>query len=96
MDIQLTFKHIGSDDLIKEYATTKSQRLKKYFRGRISVIWNFNIEKQNHIAHCRLVGNQMDYFGEAITDGLQSSIDIVIDKIEKQIKKHKEIVKDHH
>jgi ribosome-associated translation inhibitor RaiA len=36
----------------------------------------------------------MDYFGEASTEDFKASIDLTLEKIEKQIRKHKEIVKD--
>lgn len=95
MQLNLSFKHIDSDDAVKKYATEKSMKLKKYFKGKISVTWNFTKVKQNWIAHCHLVGNHMDYFGETEAADLFSSVDLVIDKIEKQLRKHKEIVKDH-
>jgi putative sigma-54 modulation protein len=47
------------------------------------------------VAHCHLVGNSMDYFAEAATEDFYAAIDMTVDKIEKQLKKHKEIVKDH-
>ena len=37
----------------------------------------------------------MDFFGEASTEDFKASIDSALEKIEKQIRKHKEIVKDH-
>lgn len=91
----MSFKNIEATDSIKAFTEEKSKKLEKYFRGRITVSWNFSIERQNQIAHCHLVGNHMDYFGEASTSDLYASIDQAIEKIEKQLRKHKEIVKDH-
>ena len=95
MNLNMSFKHLVPDDSIKQYAREKSEKLKKYFRGRINVTWNFTRERNDSIAHCHLVGNHMDYFGEASTQDLFAAIDLVLDKIEKQLRKHKEIVKDH-
>ncbi len=95
MNLNMSFKHLEPTNSIKEYATEKSQKLKKYFRGRISVTWNFTKERQTCVAHCHLVGNRMDYFGETQAQDLYASIDLAVDKIEKQLRKHKEIVKDH-
>lgn len=96
MEIKFAFKHMDSSDAIKYYVTEKCERLKKYFNGRISMDWNFEVDKQNHIAHVHLVGNHMDFFGEATTHEMHASVDAALDKIERQIKKKKEIVKDHH
>jgi putative sigma-54 modulation protein len=95
MNLNMSFKHMGSSEAIKTYTTEKSEKLAKYFNGKISVTWNFSAEKQLRSAHCHLVGNNMDYFGEAETEDLHASIDLALEKIEKQVRKHKEIVKDH-
>jgi putative sigma-54 modulation protein len=95
MTLNVSFKHMDSSNALREYAQEKSERLAKYFRGRINVSWNFTIEKQYRVAHCHLVGNNMNYFAEASTEDFYASIDEAIEKIEKQLRKHKEIVKDH-
>ena len=95
MILNMSFKHMDATPSIKSYASEKSEKLKKYFQGRITVNWNFSVEKQSQVAHCHLMGNNMDYFGESDSTDLYASIDQVIDKIEKQLRKHKEIVKDH-
>jgi putative sigma-54 modulation protein len=95
MTLNVSFKHMDSSNALRTYASEKSERLAKYFRGKITVSWNFTIEKQYRVAHCHLVGNNMDYFAEAATEDFYASIDETIEKIERQLKKHKEIVKDH-
>lgn len=95
MNINMSFKHIEPTESIKAYATEKSDKLSKYFRGKISVNWNFTVERQNQIAHLHILGNDIDYFSESNTQDLYASIDSVVDKVEKQLRKHKEIVKDH-
>lgn len=95
MNLNVSFKHMDPSDSLKTFIHEKSSTLTKYFQGKISVTWNLTIEKQNRVAHCRLVGNNMDYFGEGSTEDFKASIDQALEKIEKQIRKHKEIVKDH-
>jgi putative sigma-54 modulation protein len=95
MNLNISFKHVDPSDYLKGFIQEQSKTLEKYFKGRISVTWVISAEKQNRIAHCHLVGNNMDYFGEGITSDYKASIDLALDKIEKQIRKHKEIVKDH-
>jgi len=95
MNLNISFKHMDPSDSLKAFIEEKSETLKKYFHGRISITWNLSIEKQNRIAHCHLVGNNMDYFGEGMTEDFKASVDVALEKIEKQIRKHKEIVKNH-
>ena len=95
MNLNITFKQMGPSNAIKYYTSERSERLKKYFDGRITVSWNFCVTREGHAAHCHLVGNHMDYFGEATTEDMHASIDLVIERIERQVRKHKEIVRDH-
>jgi putative sigma-54 modulation protein len=95
MTFTVSFKQMRSSKAIRAYAEEKCEKLQVYFRGRISINWTFNMERELRGAHCHLTGNNMDYFGHAETDDLRASIDIVVDKIERQLRKHKEIVKDH-
>ena len=93
--LQMTFKHMQPNDKVKAYAQEKTERLNKYFNGKISVTWNFTFEKDVAIAHCHVVGKNIDYFGECQAESLPASIDLVVEKIERQVRKHKEIVRDH-
>src|SRR5690349_728096 len=95
MNLNISFRHIDPNDSLKAFIREKSTTLEKYFQGRISVAWNMTVEKQNRIAHCHLVGNNMDFFGEGVSEDFKASIDLALDKIEKQIRKHKEKVKNH-
>ena len=96
MVVNVSFKQMDSSEALRVFVTEKCQTLTKYFNGRITVSWNFHMERGNYIAHCHLVGNNMDYFSEASANDAHGVVDLVIDKIEKQIRRHKEIVKDHH
>jgi putative sigma-54 modulation protein len=95
MQIDMSFRHMDNSEATKEYTRARCETLKRYFDGRVHLVWTFSAEKLQRIAHCHLLGNNMDYFGEASTEDMKGSIDLVIDKIEKQVRKHKEIVKDH-
>ncbi len=95
MNVQITFKHMQNKPDIKAYAEEKSEKLKKYFNGKVHLTWTFDHLAEGMVAHCHLVGNHIDFFGEATTEDLRASIDGTIDKIERQIRKKKEIVKDH-
>ncbi|MCM2324533.1 MAG: ribosome-associated translation inhibitor RaiA [Oligoflexia bacterium] len=95
MQLNISFRNMDTSEALRTYTLEKSERLKKYFDGRITVTWNFSIEHMEKVAHCHLVGNNMDYFGEASTDDFHGAVDATVEKIEKQLRKHKEIVKAH-
>jgi len=94
MQIQISFRHIEDSQSLRDYATAQSEKLKKFFQGRIHVTWTFTQERQNTVAHCHLVGNHMDYFGEAAVADSRGAVDLAVDRIEAQLRKHKDIVSD--
>ena len=95
MNLNISFKQMDPSDSLKTFIEEKSDALKKYFRGNISASFNLTIEKQNKVVHCHVVGNNMDYFGQGDTGDFKASVDLALAKIEKQLRKHKEMVKNH-
>lgn len=95
MNLNVSFKHMEPSEYLRKFIEEKSETLKRYFDGKITATWNLSMEKQDRVAHCHIVGNHMDYFGEATTEDFKASIELTLDKLEKQIRKKKEKVKDH-
>jgi len=96
MNIKVTYKHLDSTPSLDEITHTKSEKLKKYFDGKINLSWNFTVENKSHVAHCHLTGSHMDFFAEASTSSIYSAIDEVVSALEKQVRKNKEQLKNHH
>jgi len=96
MQVDYVFKSFDSGAEIKTFINDKTAKLEKYFQGKIHAKWTFTQEKINYVAHLHVVGNHIDYFGEASHENLPSSIEEAVERVEKQLKKHKEILKDHH
>lgn len=97
MQIDLVFKQkVTSSDSIKEFVNEKTEKLEKYFHGNFHARWTFSMEREDYKAHLHVVGNHIDYIGEDIGSNLLTTIESCVDKVERQLRKHKEIVKDHH
>ena len=96
MQIKISYKHIESSTAIDEVTQKKSEKLKKYFRGKLNLNWIFSVEKQNQIAHCHLTGDHIDFYAEATTASLYTSIDQVVSQLDRQVRKNKELVTNHH
>ena len=96
MNIKVTYKHLESTPALDETTRNKSEKLKKYFDGKLNLDWSFTVEKKSHIAHCHLTGNHMDFFAESTTDSIYSAIDEVISSLDRQLRKNKEQLKNYH
>jgi putative sigma-54 modulation protein len=95
MNIKISYKHLESTPAIDEVTQKKSEKLKKYFHGKLNLDWNFTVEKQAQIAHCHLTGDHITFFAEATTESIYTSIDQVVHALEVQVRKNKETIKSH-
>jgi putative sigma-54 modulation protein len=90
MQIAVTFKKIDPSDTLKDYVHDKMNRLDKYWDNPAEANVVLSVEKFRHIAEVTISGDGFKVKGTEETDSMYSAIDIVIDKLEKQIKKNKE------
>jgi putative sigma-54 modulation protein len=95
MNVKISYKHLESTPAIDEMTRTKSEKLKKYFKGTMNLDWNFSVEKQSQIAHCHVTGDHVEFFAEATTSSIYTSIDQVVHHLEAQARKNKELVQNH-
>lgn len=95
MKIHIKFKQMDATESIKTQVNEKSERLRKFVSDEAELHWILFVDADVHVAELRVQGPHMDYFAQAKTPDLYQSIDNVVDKVEKQLRKHKEIVKDH-
>lgn len=95
MQVTVTFRHMDSSEPLRKYAMEKSERLAKYLFEPIDIHWTLSVEKIRHIADATVAANGVAIKAQSDTQDMYSAIDTVIDKLEKQVRKHKEKVKDH-
>lgn len=95
MEFVLKNTHTKGNE-IKEFLEDKTSKLERYFQGRIHARWIINFENDEHISHLHVTGNSVDYFGESRQHNILTSIEDAVEKVERQLQKRKEIVKDHH
>lgn len=93
MQILVTFRHMEISEPLKLYAEEKIGRIKKYLSDPIDVHVILEVEKIRHIAEITIVTNGITIYADEATHDMYSAIDTVIDKIERQVKKYKEKIK---
>lgn len=95
MQVSVTFRHIDSSDALKSYAEEKTERIAKYLIEPSEVHWVLSVEKIRHIADVTIVTSGVTIKAQGDTPDMYSAIDIALDKLEQQVRKHKEKLKDH-
>ncbi len=96
MQIEFTGHKIEVTDAIKEYTTTKFNKFIKHFDRITSIHVVFNVEKLRQIAEATVLVSKDKFHASSEDENLYAAIDILADKLHKQIIKHKEKIQDHH
>lgn len=89
MDITVTFRHMEPTESLRMYAEEKVSKIKKYLDFPIEAHIVLAVEKFRHMADVTLSLDGTMMKGVEVTDDMYSSIDQVMDKIEKQVKKYR-------
>lgn len=94
MQTSVTFKNLDPSDHLKNYVGEKLDRLDKYLYNPAEANVVLAVEKFRHIAEINIIGDRLAINGKEETEDMYSAIDMVLDKIEKQIKKNKEKIRE--
>ena len=90
MNTSVRFKNLESSDALKAYVSEKLDRMEKYFSGPAEANVVLSIEKFRHSAEIHIIGDRLTINGKEETEEMYSAIDMVLDKLEVQIKKSKQ------
>jgi putative sigma-54 modulation protein len=90
MHIEFTFHQMESSDAIKAYAEDKLSKLDKYFRAPLDAQVRFSLERHLQCVDVSIGAGGERHQGRAEHQDMYASIDIVIDKIQRQIHRAKE------
>jgi putative sigma-54 modulation protein len=90
MNTSVRFKNLEPSDALKSYVSEKLNRMEKYFNGPAEANVVLSIEKFRHTAEINIMGDRLTINGKEETEEMYSAIDMVLDKLEGQIKKSKQ------
>ena len=95
MNLQLTGHHIEITPALRAYVESKLERLTRHFDHVIDAGVVLTVEGLQHIVECTLHVRGKDLFAEAREPDMYAAIDVLADKLDRQIVKHKEKITDH-
>lgn len=96
MQLNLTGHHLDITPALRDYVNDKMERVERHFDNVTNVHVILSVEKlrQKAEATVHLAGN--DIFADAEDEDMYAAIDALIDKLDRQVRKHKEKLTDHH
>jgi putative sigma-54 modulation protein len=89
MTISVRGKNIEVTPALKDYVTKRVGKVTKYFDTLGDITAILTVEKGRHIVELTVPINGIILRGEEATADMYASVDLVIEKIEKQIEKYK-------
>lgn len=97
MKVRIEERHMEQSDPLREYAISKAEGLQKFFDGIISVEITMDVEKERRLVKvfAHLINKKIAK-ASAESDDMYVSIDSAMDKLERQLKKYNEKLKDKH
>ena len=95
MQINLTGHHVESTDALRQYVTNKIERLERHFDYVTNVHVVLSVEKLQQKAEATMHMSGADVFADSVHEDMYAAIDGLVDKLDRQVKKHKEKLKDH-
>jgi putative sigma-54 modulation protein len=96
MQIAVTFRHMESSEAVRNYVEEKLARVKKYIEEPIDAQVVLSVQKKiNHRAEVTMVAKGLTMKSVEEKDDMYAAIDLMVDKIERQLKRYKEKLKAH-
>jgi putative sigma-54 modulation protein len=90
MNIIINCRHMDLTKTLKDYAEEKIGKFEKYLGNITEAVVTLSVEKYRHRAEVLMKVDGLLIQAESITGEMYASIDEVVDKLERQIKKYKE------
>jgi len=95
MKISVTFRNTDGEEWFKNYVEEKLGKLKKYLDRPVDVRVVLSVEKFRNVAEINLTDNGMIVNTREEAKEMALAIDEAVEKIERQLKKHREKMRIH-
>ena len=90
MQINLTGHHLDVTESLKNYVHEKFERISRHFDHINNVHVILQVEKLRQIAEAKLNVNGGEIFANSESEDMYAAIDNLVDKLDRQVIKHKE------
>jgi putative sigma-54 modulation protein len=90
MNTSVSFKNLDPSDALRDYVHKKLEKIEKRLDAPAEAEVVFTVEKIRHIVEVRLSSNKLHINAKEESEDMYSSIDLVLEKVKRQIKRAKE------
>ena len=94
MQIAVTFRHLEPSEALKSYVTDRLNKFKRYLDGQVEAHVVLSMEKFRNLADVTIDSNGRVIKGKEENADMYAAIDLVMDKIDMQLKKFRDKQRD--
>jgi putative sigma-54 modulation protein len=95
MQLNVSGHHVDVTDSLRNYVSSKMEKLERHFDRITNMNVILTVEKQRQKAESTIHASGAEIYAEAEHDDLYAAIDMLADKLDRQLIKKKEKTKDH-
>lgn len=95
MQLDLSGHHVDITDALREYTSNKFDKIERHFDKVIDVHVILTVEKLAQKAEATIQLNGSKIFAEDTQENMYAAIDTLVDKLDRQVVKHKEKLNAH-
>ena len=88
--------HVEITPSLRNYVGSKLAKLERHFDNMTDIHCVLTVEKLQHKAEATIHLGGGTIHADSIEPDMYAAIDMLIDKLDRQVKKHKEKLTDHH
>lgn len=101
MNLTISGHHLDVTPALRSYVTSKLDRITRHFDQVVDVKVILTVEKQKEKekrqrAECNIHVKGNDMFAESSHFDLYAAVDELVDKLDRQVVRHKDRMQDHH
>jgi putative sigma-54 modulation protein len=95
MQVNITARHLELTNALADYVRKKVEKCERYFDQLVWAQVILSVEKYRQVAEIVIHGSKITFRAKEESIDLYAAFDLAIDKMEKQLRKHKEKAKIH-
>jgi len=95
MNIHFVGRNVEVTPALKAFTEDKFDKLERHFDRITAINVIFDVEKLSQIAEASIQVAKREFFARAESDDMYTAIDELVDKLDRQLLKHKEKIRDH-
>jgi putative sigma-54 modulation protein len=96
MEVTVAGHHVEVTEALRQYVESKLARLERHFDHLTAIHCILTVEKLQHRAEAIVQLSGGKIHADATEENMYAAVDGLIDKLDRQVRKYKEKLTDHH